>query len=90
MSPKKNTQKFTTPAMAGGARESTTATNMNSQGFAHEERAVMKERSRELKVEACVAKAEGESDVLVKIAEMPEPDRSTTQRLSVLARKAVS
>ena len=47
-------------------------------GFTEEERAAMKERARELKEEARANKsrAEGESDVLAKIAEMPEPDRA--------------
>jgi uncharacterized protein YdhG (YjbR/CyaY superfamily) len=43
--------------------------------FSAEERAAMKERARELKAEA------GESDLLAKIAEMPEPDRGMAERL---------
>lgn len=39
----------------------------------------MKERSRELK--AAAKKADGESDVLAKIAEMPEPERTMAGRL---------
>ena len=50
-----------------------------SKGFTAEERAAMRERARELKAEA--QKAEGESDVLAKIAEMPEPDRAMAERL---------
>ena len=50
-----------------------------SKGFTAEERAAMKERAKELKAEA--EKAGGESDVLAKIAEMPEPDRAMGQRL---------
>jgi len=43
----------------------------------------MKERAKELKVEARANKdkAEGESDVLAKIAEMPEPERTMATRL---------
>ncbi len=54
-----------------------------SEGFTDEERAAMKERARELKAEARAnkKKAEGESDLLAKIAEMPEPDRATAERL---------
>jgi uncharacterized protein YdhG (YjbR/CyaY superfamily) len=48
-------------------------------GFTAEERAAMKERVRELK--AGKDKAEGESAVLEKIAEMPEPDRAMAERL---------
>jgi uncharacterized protein YdhG (YjbR/CyaY superfamily) len=54
-----------------------------TQGFTAEERAAMKERAKELKAEARANKnrAGGESDVLAKIAEMPEPDRSMARRL---------
>ena len=58
-----------------------------SEGFSDEERAAMKERAQELKTEARRGsrakkdKADGESDVLAKIAEMPEPDRAMAQRL---------
>src|ERR671911_425709 len=54
-----------------------------SEGFTDEERAAMKERARELKAEARANKnrAAGESAVLAKIAEMPEPDRAMAERL---------
>jgi uncharacterized protein YdhG (YjbR/CyaY superfamily) len=54
-----------------------------SKGFTDEEQAAMKERAKELKAEARADKnkAEGESDVLAKIAEMPEPDRAMAKRL---------
>ena len=54
-----------------------------SKGFTDEERAAMKERAQELKAEARAnkKKAEGESDVLAKIAEMPQPDRAMAKRL---------
>jgi uncharacterized protein YdhG (YjbR/CyaY superfamily) len=42
----------------------------------------MKERAQELKAEA--QKADGESAVLAKIAEMPEPDRAMGKRLHVV------
>jgi len=41
-------------------------------GFTDEERAAMKACSREIKAD----KADGESEVLAKIAEMVEPDRT--------------
>ena len=50
-----------------------------SEGFTAEERAAMRERSREQKAEA--RRADGESDVLAKIAEMPEADRAMAERL---------
>ena len=54
--------------------------------FSAEERAAMKERAQELKAEARANKdrAAGESDVLAKIAEMAEPDRSMATRLHAL------
>jgi uncharacterized protein YdhG (YjbR/CyaY superfamily) len=48
-----------------------------SKGFTDEERAAMRERAREAKA----GKADGESDVLAKIAEMSEPDRAMAKRL---------
>ncbi len=65
--------------------QSTTATGKTSKGFTAEERAAMKERAQELKAAARrgprAGKADGESDVLAKIAEMPEPDRAMAERL---------
>ena len=54
-----------------------------SEGFTAEERAAMRERAKELKAEARAnkKKAEGESDLLAKIAEMREPDRAMAERL---------
>jgi uncharacterized protein YdhG (YjbR/CyaY superfamily) len=57
----------------------TTATGKRSKGFTAEERAAMKERARELKAEA--NKADGERDVLAKIAEMPKRDRDMAKRI---------
>ena len=63
--------------------KSTTATGKKVKGFTDEERAAMKERAKELKAEARADKdkAEGESAVLAKIAEMPEPERAMAERL---------
>jgi uncharacterized protein YdhG (YjbR/CyaY superfamily) len=62
---------------------SATKIDKTSQGFTEEERAAMKERANETKAEARANKnnAEGESDVLAKIAEMPEPERAMAQRI---------
>jgi uncharacterized protein YdhG (YjbR/CyaY superfamily) len=68
--------------------KSTTASNETFQGLTDEERSAMKERTRELKGEARrgprAAKADGESDVLAKIAEMPAPDRAMAERLHAI------
>ncbi len=58
------------------------AGSRKSEGFTAEERAAMKERARELKAEA--EKADGESAVLEKIAEMPEPDRGLATRVHAI------
>jgi uncharacterized protein YdhG (YjbR/CyaY superfamily) len=55
-----------------------------SKGFTAEEREAMKARVREVKAEARRArgdKGDGEGEVLAKIAELPEPDRTMAQRL---------
>src|SRR3990170_4847364 len=75
MSAEKATQK---------SAERTAAIDKTSGGFSDEERAAMKERAQELKATAPRGrrgKADGEGDVLAKIAEMPEPDRAMAERL---------
>ena len=62
--------------------KSSTARGKAAQGFSEEERLAMKERAQELKAEA--NKADGNSAVLAKIAEMPEPDRTMAERLHAL------
>jgi uncharacterized protein YdhG (YjbR/CyaY superfamily) len=57
-------------------------TQKSAKGFTAEEQAAMKERAKELKAEK--AKADGESDVQAKIAEMQEPDRSMAKRLHAI------
>lgn len=68
--------------------KSTTAIGKTFKGFTDEERAAMKERAQELKAEARrgsrADKADGESAVLAKIAEMPEPDRAMGMRLHAI------
>jgi uncharacterized protein YdhG (YjbR/CyaY superfamily) len=54
-----------------------TAKAKTYEGFTDEERGAMKERAQELKA----AKADGESAVLAKIAEMTGPDRALGERL---------
>src|SRR5260370_23279286 len=65
--------------------KSTTATEKTFEGFSAEERGAMKERVQELKAAGRrgprADKADGESAVLAKIAEMPEPDRAMGERL---------
>ena len=62
-----------------GTRRSTDRTTGTSTGFTEEERAAMKERARELKAEG--RRADGEKDLLAKIAEMPKSDRVMAERI---------
>ena len=70
----------------------TTAINKKSKGFTDEERAAMRERAQELKAEARrgprADKRDGESDVLAKIAEMPESDRAMAERLHAIVKRS--
>jgi uncharacterized protein YdhG (YjbR/CyaY superfamily) len=54
--------------------------------FTAEERAAMQERARELKAESKerTGRAEGERDLLAKIAEMPESDRVMAERIHAI------
>ena len=61
------------------AAKSTPQSKRRSGGFTGEERGAMKDRVKELK-----AAADGESDVLAKIAEMPAPDRALAKRLHAI------
>jgi len=59
-------------------------TGKASKGFTAEERAAMRERARELKSSA--DEAAGESDVLAKIAEMPDRDRTMAEQLHAIVK----
>jgi uncharacterized protein YdhG (YjbR/CyaY superfamily) len=54
--------------------------------FSAEERAAMRERAKEMKAEARASKnkAEGERDVLAKIAEMSKADRAMAERVHAI------
>jgi uncharacterized protein YdhG (YjbR/CyaY superfamily) len=81
MSPKKGTQE---------SAKSTTASKKQSNGFTAEERAAMRARAQELKAAtrrgSRAGKADGETDVLAKIAEMPEPDRAKAERVHAIVK----
>src|SRR2546429_7182629 len=61
-------------------KKGATAIGKKFEGFAEEERGAMKDRVQELKAD----KANGESAVLAKIAEMREPDRAMAKRLHAI------
>jgi uncharacterized protein YdhG (YjbR/CyaY superfamily) len=75
VSPKKTTKK---------SAKSTAATNKKVKAFSDDELDAMKERAREMKAD----KADGERDVLAKIAEMREPDRAMATRLHAIIKAA--
>ena len=83
MSPKTGTRK---------SAKSASVTGNAVKGFTDEERAAMKERVQELKAEARrgprAKQADGESDVLAKIAEMPKPDRAMAERLHAIVKSS--
>ena len=80
------------PAQKGTRKfpKSTTGTAEKPTGFTDEERAAMRERVRELKADARrgtrAGKADGESDVLAKIAALPQPDRAMAERLHAIVK----
>ena len=75
-------------AKRGTRQSARSTTGKASKRFTDEERAAMRERGQELKAAARrgprAGRADGESDVLEKIAEMPEPDRAMAERLHAL------
>ena len=75
MSQEKETQKRTTRA---------TATSKSPNVLSAEERAAMKELVQERKAQA--RGEDGESAVLGKIAEMPQPDRAMAERLHAIVK----
>jgi uncharacterized protein YdhG (YjbR/CyaY superfamily) len=60
-------------------------TKRAKKAFSDEERAAMRERARETRRSG---KADGESDVLAKIAEMEEADRAMAERIHALVKEA--
>jgi uncharacterized protein YdhG (YjbR/CyaY superfamily) len=74
MSPKKTTRK-----------SGKSTTGKTSKRFTAEERDAMKARAKELKAERAGG-ADGEGDMLAKIAEMSEPDRAMAERVHAIVK----
>jgi hypothetical protein len=74
-------------ATPSAARRATTG-GTGAKSFTAEEREAMRERARELKAQSArggrAGKADGEADVLAKIAELKDPDRAMAKRLHAL------
>jgi hypothetical protein len=90
LSEKKSSDKSADPKRT--QRRTKSAGGKPSSSFTAEERAAMKEHAQELKGAALrgrgTGEAEGEKDVLAKIAQMPEPDRTMAGRLHELIKAA--
>jgi uncharacterized protein YdhG (YjbR/CyaY superfamily) len=71
------------------AAKRTTAKD-SSPGFSDDEKAAMRERAREVKAESRrgAERADGERDLLAKIAEMPDSDRIMAERIHALVTAA--
>ncbi len=67
-----------------GKNHATKGAQKSAKGFTKEERAAMKARAQELKRPPRAGKADGEHDVLAKIAQMPAPYRAMAERLHVV------
>ena len=77
------------PAKTGTQQSAKRTTGKASRGFTDEERAAVRERAQELKAAVRgprAGRADGESDVLAKIAEMSEPDRAMAERLHAIVK----
>jgi uncharacterized protein YdhG (YjbR/CyaY superfamily) len=74
--------------MKDAQKPASSTTGKAAKVFTGEERGAMKDRAHELKAAARrgprAGKADGESDVLAKIAEMTGPDRALAERLHAL------
>jgi uncharacterized protein YdhG (YjbR/CyaY superfamily) len=68
----------------GDAMKDTRKSARPAKGFTAEERAAMRERAQEARAN----KADGEADLLQKIAEMSEPDHTLAERLHALIKEA--
>jgi uncharacterized protein YdhG (YjbR/CyaY superfamily) len=79
MAEKQATKKGTTAKRSAGAA---------SNGFTAEEKAAMRERAKEIKAaeRRAASDAEGESDVLAKIAEMGKRDRVMGERIHAIVK----
>ena len=77
MSPRNATKTSAKQTAGAGAKK--------SKGFTAEERAAMRERAQELKAEA--RKADGESALMAKIAEMPKADRALAERIHAIVKQ---
>jgi uncharacterized protein YdhG (YjbR/CyaY superfamily) len=74
-----------TKTASNGTLQRSSRSTQPSPGFTDDERAAMRERAREVKATRA-GTADGESDVLAKIAEMPERDRRMAERIHAIVK----
>ncbi len=79
--------------MTTSKKPRSTKPTAKSQTFTDDERAAMKERAKEQKTAAArrgarSGKADGEADVLAKIAEMPAADRAMAERIHAVVKSS--
>jgi|SRR3989454_7775724 len=67
-----------------GTKQSAKGPTATGKAFTEEERGAIRDRVQEMKA----GKGEGESEVLAKIAEMREPDRTMAKRLHTIIRES--
>jgi hypothetical protein len=97
MSAKKSSGKFSSPILTQKQAtqlrpKQSSSSRKLSAGFTEEERAAMKEYAQERKAVTRrgggSSKADGENDLLAKIAQMSEPDRSLATRIHAIIKDA--
>jgi uncharacterized protein YdhG (YjbR/CyaY superfamily) len=67
-------------------KKATAGKGASSTVWTDEERAAMQEHAREMK-RAKSKKADGEADLLAKVAELPEPDKSMAEKIHALVKE---
>jgi hypothetical protein len=77
--------------MTNAHKSAGSATAVRETGFTADERAAMKERAREAKAASGprAGRPDGETDLLAKVAEMPESDRLMAERLHTIIKTGV-
>ena len=75
-----------TRSTSTSAAKARTRSAGDGDGFSADERAAMKERAREVRAKKKASGADGEAEIVAKIAEMSEPDRAMAQRVHDILR----
>ena len=77
------------PAKKVTPKSAQSTSGSKTQVFTDEERAAMRERTREMKAKGRrKGREDGETDLLAKIAEMSQPDRAMAERIHEIVRES--